>query len=180
MDAGALNWAHYVILGANLRADFDHLGRTRKQPVTPDEVEPQSWAFAEQGARFRAADLAGAITAVQAAGRAFGRFMEQFDVLLSPTLGAPPPLLGHLDTRLPDEVFAERVAPYVAFTKFYNAMGCPAVSLPLHMNEQGLPIGVMFGARFGDEAALIRLASQIEEARPWFEQRPMLTMPGDV
>ncbi len=180
VDADALAWAHYVIISANLRSALDHLGRTRKRPVTPDEVEPQTWSFAEQGTQFRAADLAGAITAMHMAGRIFGRFMEQFDVLLSPTIAAPPPPIGHLDTSLPDEMFTERIAPYVAFTKFYNAMGCPAISLPLHMNEQGLPIGVMFGARFGDEATLIRLASQIEQARPWFEQWPVVETADDV
>lgn len=128
----------------------------------------------------RAADLARAITVIHMAGRALGRLMTQFDVLLSPTLAAPPPPLGHLDTSLPDEVFSERIAPYIAFTKLYNATGCPAISLPLHRNEQGLPIGVMFAARFGDEATLIRLASQIEQAQPWFDQRPQLMMPAGV
>ncbi len=172
VDAEALGWAHYVIIAANLRASFDHLERVRKRPVTPDEVEPQAWAFAEQGAHFRAADLASAITALHMAGRVLGRFMAPFDAILSPTLAAPPPLLGHLDTSLPEAVFAERISPFIAFTSLYNATGCPAISLPLHMNGEGLPIGVMFASHFGDESTLLRLASQIEQAQPWFDRQP--------
>ncbi len=172
VDAEALAWAHYVIIAANLRATFDRLERIRKRPVTPDEVEHQAWTFAEQGARLSAADLASAVTVIHMTGRVLGRFMSRYDAILSPTLAAPPPLLGHLDTSLPDEVFAELIQPYIAFTSLYNATGCPAISLPLHMNEQNLPTGVMFAGRFGDEATLIRLASQIEQAQPWFEQRP--------
>ncbi|ETX08485.1 amidase [Candidatus Entotheonella palauensis] len=179
INAETLTWAHRVIISANLRATLDHLGRIRQQAVTPDEVEPQTWAFAEQGTQLRAADLASAITIVHMAGRACGRFMAQYDVLLSPTLAAPPPPIGHVDTGLPDEMFAERLMPYVAFTQLYNAIGWPAISLPLHMNETGLPIGVMFAARLGDEATLVRLASQIEQARPWFDQLPVFKIPGD-
>ncbi|ETX01428.1 MAG: hypothetical protein ETSY1_07455 [Candidatus Entotheonella factor] len=179
INTEALSWAHRVIIGANMRATLDQIGRIRQRAVGPDEVEPQTWLFAEQGAQLRAADLASAITAIHMAGRACGRFMTQFDVLLSPTLAAPPPPLGHVDTSLPDELFTERLMPYVAFTQLYNAIGWPAISLPLHMNEIGLPIGIMLAARSGDEATLIRLASQIEQARPWFDRLPALKAPGD-
>lgn len=86
----------------------------------------------------------------------------------------PPPQLGYLDTSQPGETFAKRIIPYIAFTSVYNATGCPAISLPLHVNAEGLPIGVMFASRLGDEATLIRLSSQIEQARPWFDQLPVL------
>ncbi len=174
VDAEALNRAHQVIISTNLRAGLDQVERMRQQPVAPTEVEPNTWVFAEHGARLRAVDLANAITTVHMTGRVFGRLMTQFDVLLSPTMAAPPPQLGYLDTSQPGETFAKRIIPYIAFTSVYNATGCPAISLPLHVNAEGLPIGVMFASRLGDEATLIRLSSQIEQARPWFDQLPVL------
>ena len=174
IDTEALAWAPRVIIGANLKSGLDYIGRVRGRPVTPEEVEPQTWRFAHVGGEFSAADLVSAITIVHMAGRAFGRFMTQFDAVLSPTLPLPPPSLGYLDTSLSGEVFAERLVPFIAFTSFYNNVGCPAISLPLHEHADGLPLGVMLAAGFGDEATLIRLASQIEQATPWFDQQPTL------
>lgn len=64
------------------------------------------------------------------------------------------------------------------FTMQFNGAGMPAISLPLHWSEAGLPIGVRFGGRRGDDATLLRLAAQLEEAVPWFERRPPLALTG--
>jgi Asp-tRNA(Asn)/Glu-tRNA(Gln) amidotransferase A subunit family amidase len=61
---------------------------------------------------------------------------------------------------------------YAAFTPLFNITGQPAMSVPLHWNAQGLPIGVHFAGRFGDEATLFRLAAQLEEAAPWKDRVP--------
>ena len=66
----------------------------------------------------------------------------------------------------------EPIVNYVPFTPIQNATGQPAISLPLHWTSAGLPVGVMFTARFGDEATLFRLAGQLEQARPWRDRRP--------
>ena len=96
-----------------------------------------------------------------------------FDLLLTPTLATPPLEIGALSLSNPDlESLTRNMTATAAFTQLFNLAGNPAASIPLYWNDAGLPIGVQFAARFGDEACLIRLASQLESARPWFERRP--------
>jgi amidase len=98
---------------------------------------------------------------------------DAFDVLITPTLPKPPPEIGYL--QLPAEQSAqatERVIEYMAYTYPFNLTGQPAMSLPLHWNDQGLPIGVQFVADYGREDVLIRLAAQLEKACPWIDRRP--------
>ena len=140
-----------------------------------DQFEPLTWALAEQGRKFSAAEYLLSVTALQMAARKFGRFMTEFDVVLSPTLGGPPPPLGWFDSTAENPMAGmERAHAFVPFTPWFNVTGQPAMSVPLHWNGQGLPIGVQFAGRFGDEATLIRLAAQLEATRPWAHRRPGL------
>ncbi len=91
-----------------------------------------------------------------------------FDLLLTPTLGEPPPPLGTYDDSGEDPLRAmERAKVTAAFAGAYNATGQPAISLPLHWSDDGLPIGVQLIAQLGREDLLIRVAAQLERARPW-------------
>jgi amidase len=94
-------------------------------------------------------------------------------LLLTPTIAAPPPPLGTLvaDPRNPSEGW-NRLLDLIQFTPAYNITGQPAVSLPLHWNAEGLPIGTQLVAAFGREDLLIQIASQLEQARPWQDRRP--------
>ncbi|MGW2922056.1 amidase [Streptomyces angustmyceticus] len=97
-----------------------------------------------------------------------------YDVLLSPTLAAPPVPVGHLrDDDDPEAEFAA-IGAFTPFTALYNATGQPAVSVPLQWNAEGLPIGVMLAGRYGDEATLIALSAQLEQARPWAGRTPSM------
>jgi amidase len=108
---------------------------------------------------------------VQRAAHVMGGFLETFDLWLTPTLAEPPLRTGAL-TGLAAEALGERMLRYAAYTPICNAVGLPAMSVPLCWNAAGLPIGVHFVGRFGDEATLLRLAGQLERARPWFDRRP--------
>jgi amidase len=96
-------------------------------------------------------------------------------VLLTPTLPIPPFPLGELAPTAKDPAeLLDSVGETGAFTLPFNVTGQPAISLPLHRNAEGLPIGVQFVAAYGREDILIQLAAQLEQAAPWADQRPMV------
>ncbi len=104
------------------------------------------------------------------------RWGRDFDVLLTPTSGIEPPVAGSIlaaQHAAPDQALADVIAS-VSFTAFGNVTGLPAISLPLHFTDAGLPIGVMLTGGPWQEATLIRLAARLEEAHPWRERRPSL------
>ena len=124
--------------------------------------------------KFRAAEGWLAWAQVQKASYALGEFFEHYDILLSPVLSAPPVKLGTFSLDKGEESLVEQVTNYVGYTPVFNTSGFPAMSVPLHWNEAGMPIGVHFGAGFGAEGLLFRLAGQLEQARPWADKRPGL------
>jgi Asp-tRNA(Asn)/Glu-tRNA(Gln) amidotransferase A subunit family amidase len=167
--------AFRMVIAGNTRAAIDlHAAKTGSRPG-PEKFEKVTWALFEAGARASAAEYARAVLAVHRTGRMVGRFFERYDVLLAPTLPRPPERLGVFDMNTDDiESYRRAIALFTAFTAPFNASGNPAMSVPLHWTAGGLPVGVQFVARYGDEAALFRLAAQLEQARPWFHRRPRL------
>jgi amidase len=154
-----------VVFGAAVAWILAYWVRKLGREPEPDELEPQTRAWVEEGSKMTAADYLLAIQDLQAFSRTVARFFTEVDVWLTPTLAAPP---------LPLEETAASAA-FIAFPAWVaNATGNPAMSVPLSWNGEGLPIGVHFLARFGDEATLLRLASQLEEARPWAERTPAI------
>jgi amidase len=101
--------------------------------------------------------------------------MNDYDLLLTPTLGSPPLKLGSFASTPENPLAGMQVATeFVPFTPICNITGQPAMSVPLYWNTEGLPIGTHFIGRYGDEATLFRLASQLEQARPWAHRRPLV------
>ncbi len=100
------------------------------------------------------------------------QFMTGFDVWLTPVLSAPAPSLGEQGPLVAPHELYRRVFDWVAYTPLANAIGTPAISLPLGWSRDGLPIGSMFMAKTGDEQTLLELAYQLETAQPWFDKRP--------
>jgi amidase len=105
--------------------------------------------------------------------RQIAHFFETYDILISPTLAAPPPKIGYISTDLDDiQEMMGRLFPFMPFTAMFNLTGQPAMSVPLHWTPDGLPIGVQFAAKYANESLLYRLAGQLEKARPWIDKRP--------
>jgi amidase len=155
----------------NLKYWGEKIGRE----LGPDDVEPCTWALAEQGRSHTAADLLRAIEYAQANSRRIASWWAEdgFDLLLTPTCGEPPPRLGEFESP-PDNPAAPilRAIPFASFTAGFNTTGQPAISLPLHHTPDGLPVGVQLVAAYGREDLLLRIASQIETVRPWAERAP--------
>jgi amidase/6-aminohexanoate-cyclic-dimer hydrolase len=168
--------AFRVIIAGNIRAAVEaHAAKLGRQPQ-PGDLEGVTAAMFDAGAKASAADYARAVLTIHKTGRAVARWFESADVLLSPTLTEPPRKLGVFDMNTDDfDLYGRHVARFTAFTSCFNASGNPAMSVPLHWAPDGLPIGVQFAGRYGDEATLLRLAAQLEQARPWGGRRPALS-----
>jgi Asp-tRNA(Asn)/Glu-tRNA(Gln) amidotransferase A subunit family amidase len=173
VDAEALGEAIQVIVCANLKANLEERARVVGREFSSEDVEPVTYAMATEVGSMNAAQYAAAIRVIHATGRRVGRFFENFDVLLTPTMATPPLKLGELALAQTDEtVFVENLRKTIGYTQLMNVAGNPAMSVPLFWNAKGLPVGVQFAGRFGDEATLFRLASQLEKAKPWTHRRP--------
>ena len=148
------------------------------------------------GAELTAGNAIASIQVLQHYARKVHRFHEKYDLLLTPTLGSPPLRIGELEPtgaealahrtianlklgavlrlRRVIQATVNRVFGFVPFTPLANVTGQPSITVPLHFNKAGLPVGTMFTARFGEEAMLFRLARELEVARPWAGHRPPL------
>ena len=175
IDEAAWGQASRTIVVASLTFTLETRAAALGRPLNQDDVERITWERVQEARAFSAADYARAIHTVHRTGRAVARFLEQYDILLTPTMAKPPHPLGVLSLSNPDSAafLAARTAS-VGFTALFNSSGHPAMSVPLAVSKSGLPLGVQFVARFGDEATLFRLASQLEAAQPWKDRRPPL------
>ncbi len=170
IDGVRLEEAFFMIYAAGAAWRLDAWRRELDREPEPGELEPATAWLVELGRSHDASEYLLAVETVQADARRIAGFHQTYDVLLSPSLAAPPVPLGTFagDPRLTFEVDAA----FAAFTWIANATGQPAMSVPLHWNDAGLPIGVHFSAASGEEALLIRLAAQLEAARPWAQRQP--------
>lgn len=147
----------------------------------PDVLEAVTLNSVEYGRRITALDLYAAQRTCNFISRSVGAFFHDYDVLVTPTVAMPPPLLGYLNQNDPSlDAFGwlHKVFTVVPFTPLFNVTGQPAMSLPLAQSSEGLPMGVQFVARYGDEATLFRLAAQLEQALPWASRRPRVVAVG--
>jgi amidase len=157
-------------------AALANLGMVLGRELGPDDVEPLTWALAQGGRERTAGQYLEAVGVHQLMTRVVAAWFDSgFDLLLTPTLGEPPPPLGTFDDSGPDPIATIlRARRTVAFVALLNVTGQPGISLPLHWTDDGLPIGVQLVGPYGREDLLIRVAAQLERARPWSERRPPL------
>ena len=162
------NWA------SGMAWSLDYWTRRTGKAIGPDDVETLTWALAEMGRSCTAPDFLSSREWLQANTREAAAWWDQgFDLLLTPTIAEPPPPLGSFDSPPGNPLQGLfRAASLVPFTPPFNVTGQPGISLPLHWNEAGLPIGVQLVAAYGGEDLLIRVAAQLERAQPWSGRRP--------
>ncbi|MDX1406078.1 MAG: amidase family protein, partial [Woeseiaceae bacterium] len=177
LDYEATKTAFSLIVESHTAAMLDRFIERHGRNRTRELVEPTTWGWAEGGWKASAADFANTKTVVNDTTRRVAEFLTWYDVILTPTLGSTPPELGYLDTvNLPFKEFQQRLFDFLPFTWLHNLTGLPAMSVPLHWNDDGLPIGVQFAGRYADEATLYRLAGQLEQARPWRNRIPEIAV----
>jgi amidase len=159
---------------AGQAASLDQFSLILGRQLTADDVEPMTWAMAEEGRKRHAGQYLNAVGVHQGIARLIEAwFASGHDLLLTPTMGEVPPPLGSFDMSGDDPLDAfHRAEPMGVFTALFNATGNPAISLPLHWTDDGLPVGIQLVAPFGREDLLIQIGAQLEQARPWANQRP--------
>lgn len=172
IDGEEFTNAVITIINVHTAALVDWLEDLHGRKAGPDDLETCTLVFAEMGRGTTAVDFQNAIESIHEYGRRIGRLFMEVDIILSPTQGIETPKLGYLGMMQTAETYRERIAKSVGYTAFYNALGNPAMSAPLHWGPDGLPQGTQFAAAYGNDALLFRLAAQLEEARPWKDKRP--------
>jgi len=194
IDGKAFARAFLTIVCVETRATIEEGEVLLNRRASFKDFEPSTWALGLLGRQCRAPELSRSLNLVQLTARQIGEFFERYDVLLTPTLAMPPLVTGALQPKGSQltamkllgrlnagglinrfsgiDVLAQHVFEFMPYTPLFNVTGQPAMSVPLYWNDEGLPIGMQFVGRYGDEATLFRLASQLEKARPWSERIP--------
>ncbi len=176
IDTAQLSFASFAIMGPSIAADVADRAKATGIAPGPDMLEPITLGFIEYGKTFSGMDYSRANTILQSAAITMGQFMADYDLILSPTLAAPPLTLARIGLS-PDcdfQTWGQRAALFSPYAQIANMTGQPAMSVPLAMSKEGLPIGVQFLGRYGEEALLFRLAAQLEAAAPWLGRRPQI------
>lgn len=191
-DRDRLVHAYLTQVGIGVAGEIDDAARWTGRKPTPDQFEAATWFLRQVGLTLTGLELQHARDAIQEAGRAAARFHARYDLFLGPTLAYPPVRIGELALKpaervglgvlraLPVGAAIRAVLAQLAANNFertpntqlFNQTGQPAISLPLHWSDAGLPIGVQLAAAMGREDLLLRVAAQLEAARPWIHRKP--------
>lgn len=191
-DRDKMVTAYLTQVGIGIAAEIDDMARWSGRTPRASLFEPATWFLRQVGLTLSGVELQHARDAIQEAGRQTAAFHENYDLFLGPTMAYPAVRIGELGLKpaervglavlrtLPVGAAIRMVLAQLAANNFertpntqlFNQTGQPAISLPLHWTPEGLPVGVQLAARFGDEALLLRIAAQLEEARPWIGRRP--------
>jgi len=160
-----------TIIAADTHATFQAFEMLLGRPIGEDEIEPRNAAYRRAGRELSAVAYLESRAWFGMWARRMAEWWNDHDLLLTPTVGAPPPELGWFTAAGP-QMEGARVASFIPYTAQFNMTGQPGVSLPLHWTPGGLPVGVQLVAAYGREDILIRVASQLEQAAPWHDRHP--------
>jgi len=170
-DASVIYWT------ASMAGTISRLALMLNRKPSPENLETSVWAAFQHGLSLKAVDLERADALTNVVCRAVAQFFTRFDVLVTPVAAIPAPKLGTLDANaagMTAQRWFETCIAATPFTGLFNMTGQPAISLPLAQSRAGLPIGIQFVGRYGDEATLFNLAGELERAAPWVARKPAL------
>jgi amidase len=193
-DALALGRAYLLVVAANLATEIREGEHLRNKRATSKDFELTTWTARMLGEAVSAQDFLVSLRALQTESRRLIDVYRGYDLVLTPTLGTPPPRIGELKPRGADRIAQQVIAAlnwkvplsstklidqaakatysFIPFAPVANFTGQPSMSVPLYWNAEGLPIGVMFTGRPEEEPIMFALAAQLERARPWGDRRP--------
>jgi amidase len=191
-DRDRLVMAYLTQVAVGVAHEIALFGRVRGKTPTAASFEPATWFLGQIGRSMSALDLQESRDAAHAAGRSTAAFHERYDLFLCASTAAPPVRIGELALKPAERLglgvlrrapvaavlrrllanLAETNLEHTPNTQLFNQTGQPAISLPLHTGEGGLPIGVQLAAPIGGEGVLVRIAAQLEAAHPWIGRRP--------
>lgn len=175
VDYRALYRAQAAIGACNAAASLDAMIERVGREPREEELEPLTWAGIRVGRKLKGDHVLTASRTLRQLCVEILAFFEDFDVFVNPVMGTPPPPIGHIDpVRLDTKEIGRRQSQAFPFTPPFNFTGQPAMSVPLCMSSEGLPLGLQFAGRYGDEATLFRLAGQLEQASPWAGRKPQV------
>jgi amidase len=169
-DFGA-NFA--AIFASGLTMVIDSVAKTAGKTPAREEFEGLTWSGYQFGRTITAAQYQLCWASLQRLSRQVAAWQQPYDAWITPVLATPPMKIGAVNLEETDLMKAwAPIANYAPFTALQNVTGQPAINLPLAWSKSGLPIGVQFVGRFGEEHLLLQLAAQIEKAEPWSKKRP--------
>jgi amidase len=162
-----------TFMAVSLAEELPLLAKATGREIGPATVEACQLALLERGRRVTGVALSRALAYRGELGQRMGEFFAGLDLLLTPTLAGPPPPIGVLSADAVDlDGYLARMWAHSPFAAIANVCGIPSMSVPLCWSADGLPVGMMFTGRYGDEESLFRLAGQLERARPWHGRHP--------
>ncbi len=172
---GEAGEAYSTVVNANVARTVADRARELGRLPGPDDLEAGIRERVRQGNRTDALGYLQALATMHRVGREVAEYFETYHLWLTPTTASPPPPLGAFDTDSEDtRRFRSVIGRFSPFCSLANMTGQPAMSVPLGQTSLGVPVGAHFLGRYADETTMFRLASQLEEARPWFDRRPAL------
>ncbi len=154
--------------------EFEDMAKVLGRPIPEPELIAFNRAWLQRGRSLSARDYAASVAAVRKANQQVQVELAPFDVFLTPTLTQLPRPVGYWDLNEPD--FDKYIATWTdaVFLFPFNFSGLPAISLPAAWTKDDIPIGVQLVGRYGDEATILRLSAQLEQAKPWIQRRPSI------
>lgn len=184
-DAKEMTQAYMTVVAGSMTAELREVAKLLGRPIRANDMELASWVLGLIGTSLDAGDMAQAVLVSRKMSRELGRFFQTYDYFMLPTMAYPPTKIGQLDFGMKDQLLMQvlRAVPvkklllkaldhiveesfeYCPNTELFNQTGSPAISLPLHLGENNLPIGIQFVSAYGREDLLLQIAKQFEDSQ---------------